>query len=310
MSRLSYPDWEAKFKQELSEGKVFVITQEIGIDRRSIEGVEGSIFSQELGGPIDTEKDIREFTCDCGVLNGRFYEGELCQECNTTVQEHMGADLDRFGWLDIAPYHIISPAAYEMLVKVVGNKNLPKILEFQPDIDLEGHCITMSSEKSPWASIGMFEFKKHFREIIEYYGRLRGKMTEAHLLLANESAVFSSKIPVMSSFLRPAFASSSKKTLSYERLNAIYMKIAANIKVLKDERSAMASLAILSTLYSIQAALQELYGIIVSSKLSGKTKLIRSGILGARLSFSARLVIVSLVGKYSGFDTVEVSGTL
>lgn len=306
---LRYANWELRHAYELSKGRVVNITNDISIDKRSIATNEGGIYTAELGKIIDTDHDLREFSCECGALYGRFYEGEVCEECNTVVAEQYGADIRRLGWIDIAPYFIINPAAYEMLSRVIGIKVLPNVISYSLGIDLEGNLktVSMTNIKSPYENIGMIEFRRRFKEVVTYYGTSRGFIEEMEYLLKNEDAVFSTKIPVMSTYLRPTFLSSKSRKVAYDNLNATYMKIVSSTKLLRSSSSNRVKTATLSTVAAIQGYLQELYDQVIRKKLSGKYKIIRSLILGSRLSFSARFVIVSLNGVYSGLDHVEMS---
>lgn len=307
MSRLKYAGWDQKFRSENLANSALTLTEEISLNKRTMEGNENSIFAPELGSPTNTDVDVREFSCKCGALYGRFYEGEVCEECGEKVVEHIGGDLDKFGWIVLEPYFVINPACYEMIQKAVGTKNLNRILDYQVNIDLDGRTVNVAPDaKNPWANIGLVEFRNRFKEIIAYYGATRGKMEEANLLLENESKVFVSHIPVMSTLLRPAFTSTEKKMLSFDPINASYTSIISNVKLLREGMVGKSKTTTLPTLFSIQMSLQKLYLNIVG-KMTGKTHLIRSGILGSRLDFSSRMVIVSMVGKYSAIDAVEMS---
>jgi hypothetical protein len=307
VSLLKYANWDAKYWAENLHNEALTLTDESPINKRTMEGNAFSIFAPELGSPTNTDLDIREFSCKCGDLTGRFYEGEVCENCGEPVTEYIGGDLDKFGWFALEPYNVINPAAYEMIQKTVGGKNLSRILDYQVNIDLDGRTIINNLDaKNPWANIGLIEFRRRFKEIISYYGAVRGKMEEANLLLENEDKVFVSHIPVMSTLLRPAFTSTERKMLSFDPINAAYSSIISNVNLLKESLSGRSKVTALPTLYSIQMSLQKLYLNIVG-KLTGKTHLIRSGILGSRLDFSSRMVIVPMVGKYSAVDALEMS---
>lgn len=308
MSKLVYANWDKKYEYDKLNGNVLLIKNDVALNYKTMDGNENSIFSAELGNVINTDTAIlREFSCKCGMLHGRFYEGEICTECGTPVKEYIGADFDRYGWFDIYPYYLILPAAYEIIIKVVGLKNLKAILDYQTKIDIEGKPRKSEfNEKNMWENIGILEFKNQFKKIISYYGSIRNKKEEADFLIANEQNIFVSKIPVMTTFLRPAFISSDKKMLSYDKINAIYANIVSNLKIIYNNTNRLRSV-ILPILYGIQENLRELYTYIISKKLSGKTKLIRSGVLGTRTDFSARLVITSMVNEYSAMDSVEIS---
>ena len=165
-----FADWEGRYRREVEAGKIVEITNGIGINKQSIQSVENSIYDKELGDLTDTDKDIREFSCDCGELYGRFYEGMTCPECGTKVISRFAMDIRRCGWINIEPFCIINPNAYELIGKCIGNKNLQKILQYDIQIDLEGK-LSQDTLKNigttkiiPYANSGMIEFRNNFTE--------------------------------------------------------------------------------------------------------------------------------------------------
>ena len=315
-----FANWEGRYNKELKEGKLVNIDNSVCINKQSITSVENSIYDKGLGEITDTDKDVREFSCECGELSGRFFEGCVCSNCNTRVVARFSMDISRVGWIDIAPFYIINPSAYEMLAKVIGGKNLQRILFYDIQIDLDGNLksaaeIAESSAKKgkskttiPYENIGMFEFRKNFIDIVNYYSQVKGFEEEAKYLIQNQSLVFSSKIPVSSVYLRPTYVSSKKRSVSFDKLNTVYIKILTNTNLLRRTLKKEIELKrALNVVYDIQQNLQELYTTTIKTKLSGKNKLIRGSILGNRMNFSARFVIRSYVGSNTSMDKVEMS---
>jgi DNA-directed RNA polymerase beta' subunit len=311
--------WEERYAKELENNNIIPIDSSISINRQSIQPVANGIYTKELGSLPDTDKDIREFSCDCGYLHARFYDGMVCDKCNTICKSQYGADITRVGWIDIAPFYIICPNAYEVIAKVIGNKNIQKILLYDISIDIDGNLTPDSSveytkngtikQKIMYSNIGMMEFAANFERIISYYADLRKTSHEdAQYLINHKKEAFSSKIPVSSIYLRPTFTSTKKRSVSFDKINAKYVKIISNAKLLKRiMRKEIDLKRALNILYDIQLSLNELYLLNIRSKLSGKNKLIRGSILGNRMNFSSRMVIRSFVGPYSGMGKVEIS---
>lgn len=313
-----FAGWEERYNKEKSENKIVEITSDISINKQSIQSVENSIYSRELGELPDTDKDIREFSCDCGAMYGRFFEGMTCPECGTKVRSQYCSDIKRVGWINIEPFVVINPNAYDMLTKVIGTKNLPKILQYEISIDLDGNLQAASDQvvtkkgvtKSaiPYANLGMMDFMNNFEAVVSYYASSRGAEDTAKYLIDHKSEIFVSHIPVSSIYLRPTFTSSKKRSVSFDKLNAIYVKMLTNASLLRRVMKKDVELKrALNVLYDIQCSLQELYVLTIKSKLSGKNKLIRGAILGSRMNFSARMVIRSFTGIYCGIDKVEIS---
>lgn len=311
----NFAKWENRYYKEQAEGKIVNIDNEIAINKQSIQSVENSIYDKALGDLVDTDKDIREFSCDCGALYGKFYEGNVCRECGTKVTSKFSMDIKRVGWINIEPFCIINPNAYEIIGKVIGAKNLSKILQYDIQIDLEGKLSSepqnnnsINNKVIPFANSGMLVFRKDFAKIISYYAEIKGVPEEAKFLIDHQNEIFSSKIPVSSVYLRPTFVSSKKRSVSYDKINSIYIKILTDASLLRRTMKKEVELKrSLNVVYSIQESLQELYADTIKTKLSGKNKLIRGSILGNRTNFSSRMIIRSFVGPYMGMDKVEMS---
>jgi DNA-directed RNA polymerase beta' subunit len=314
-----FAEWEKRYQKEAENGNLVQINSTISINKQSIQPVDGGIYTKELGELPDTDKDIREFSCDCGYLHARFYDGMICSKCNTVCRSQYGADITRVGWIDIAPFYIITPNSYELIAKVVGIKNLSKILNYDLVIDIDGNLssavgegVTKNGNIKPqiaFANIGMMQFKDNFETIISYYANLRKNFDEdAQYLIENKRDVFSSKIPVSSIYLRPTFTSTKKRSVSFDKINAKYVKILSNAALLRRVmKKEVEYKRALNVIFDIQTSLNELYVLNIRSKLSGKNKLIRGAILGNRMNFSSRMVIRSFVGPYAGMGKVEIS---
>jgi DNA-directed RNA polymerase beta' subunit len=314
-----FAEWEERYQKELETGNIVQINSTVSINKQSIQPVDSGIYTKELGELPDTDKDIREFSCDCGYLHARFYSGMLCDKCNTICKSQYGADITRVGWIDIAPFSIITPNAYELAGKVIGIKNLQKILGYDLVIDIDGNLSSQGEVERTkagtikpqiaFANAGMMNFKDNFETIISYYANLRKNFDEdARYLIENKKGVFSTKIPVSSIYLRPTFTSTKKRSVSFDKINAKYVKILSNAALLRRVmKKEIEFKRALNVLFDIQTSLNELYVLSIRSKLSGKNKLIRGAILGNRMNFSSRMVIRSFVGPYSGIGKVEIS---
>jgi DNA-directed RNA polymerase beta' subunit len=314
-----FAEWEERYQKESEAGSIVQINSTVSINKQSIQAIDNGIYTKELGDLPDTDKDIREFSCDCGYLHARFYSGMICDKCNTVCKSQYGADITRVGWIDIAPFYIINPNAYELISKVVGIKNLQKILNYDLVMDIDGNLFSQGETEYSrsgtikpqvaFSNIGTMAFKDNFETIISYYANLRKNFDEeAKYLIENKKGVFSSKIPVSSIYLRPTFTSAKKRSVSYDKINAKYVKILSNAALLRRVmKKEIEFKRALNVLCDIQTSLNELYVLTIRSKLSGKNKLIRGSILGNRMNFSSRMVIRSFVGPYSGMGKVEMS---
>ena len=313
-TQLILPNWRVRFNYDkFLKGNPYIINQDVGINKRNVTPVEGGIYSSELGNIVDTDKDLREYSCYCGKLNSRLYEGDYCEECGTYCRETFGADLEKYGWIVLGDYYVIQPNAFEMIRSVIGNKNLERILKYQVNIDIDGNNLDISKvdpKASPFQNIGMMEFKKRFVEIMNYYASIKpAKADKAKFLISMRQRVFTNVIPVFSNLLRPAYASSKKKMFSYDKLNSYLTGVLSAAKLLKTGTSKrLRDGGDKTLLWSIQEQLQNYYSMTITSKLSGKHKVIRNTILSARTSFSSRAVITSLTdSRFIGMDHIVLN---
>lgn len=296
MVYMQYADWEGRYNAEAKEDKAFVVTDRVALKKKSLKPTENGIFSEQFGVQIDTDTDIKEYSCECGNLIGRFYEGEICEKCNSEVQLTFGSDIRRVGWVDLGDYKIMTPAGYEMVKKVVGPKALNEILEFVVDTNIDGHLTLIDDRpanrrSNPYYNIGFKEFYKRFEEILTYFAAAKNRYEHATLAIKNKLRIFSSKIPIYSVLLRPVFTSPRRNSVSTANANTCYMEIVAAAKRLNSTRRH--DYRKNNILYFIQTQLMELYDLVIRKELSSKKGLIRLKILGQRLAFSSRMVIIS-----------------
>ncbi len=315
---LEFAGWTERYMKEKSNGSLVDISSDISVNKQNMQAVGNSIYAKELGDLPDTDRDIREFSCDCGNVYGRFFEGTICPECGTRVRSQYNRDIKRVGWINISPFCIINPNAYDKLTKVIGIKNLPKILQYNIEIDLDGNLKPASDtivtkggvvkQNVPYANTGMIEFKNNFDTIVSYYASMRGEEEMAKYLIENKDKIFCSYIPVSSLYLRPTFVSSKKRSVSFDKTNAIYVKILANAKLLRRVMKKDVELKrALNVVYDIQKSLQEIYVLTIKTKISGKSKIIRGAILGNRMNFSSRMVIRSFTGVHCAMGKIGMS---
>lgn len=280
------------------------------VKKRILEN-EGGLFSTEMGSLIDTEEETREYCCECGNLKGRFYEGQLCPQCDTTVKDKFYSDILKFGWIDIYPYYVISPVCYLIIQKVIGENALERILDSDSPLDINGIPIKKEVNKNkPYDGIGMVEFRRKFEQILLYYANKSkdlDKIKNAKLLISKKNRVFCSKIPVVNSLLRPNFLSNGRTSSRLDPINKPYMSIVRNADIIKRSVNKISKISILNNLWSIQKNLNELETIIID-KFTDKKKLVRGKIISARMNFSSRAVIAPLLDDDKfGIDNIVIS---
>ena len=267
---------------------------------------EDGLFSPSIFGTFDTE---HEYSCKCGHLNGKFYEGYMCPKCNTkvTFKESL---VDKMGWIDLSGntyredgsiaeygsgYKILKYIDYPYLEKIIGKQNLKNIIHVPNMITSEGELNTAmikevqeSAPECKYWYIGLSEFYNKYNEILSYYYTLNSvdnpKIFE---FVYDPAEVFTDKIPVISTLLRPAVRTADG--LKLDVLNTIYVRLIKNNKIL-NAKIEQIDLIKNSTLEIIQSEYFQLCEEILKN-VKGKGGLIRSQICGTRVDYSARNII-------------------
>lgn len=266
---------------------------------------DDSLFSPRIFGNMDSNED---YSCSCGKMHGKFYEGTVCQKCQTPV-EFVGLNINKYGWIDLSlskydengvviqlgnGFHVIQYIAYSQLEKIIGRDVLRNIIQVRNTITITGDLddseieeIRNQSEKNKYFYIGIEEFYNKYNEVLEYYHELSGRKNEKlYKFLINKEDVFTDKIPVISIILRPAMRTADG--LKLDSINIKYQNILKNIEMLKDVN--LIKIIRDSTIEQIQAEFMQLSEEIMES-IKSKAGLIRNQICGNRINFSARNII-------------------
>lgn len=299
---------ELLYLNDLMNGRVIniVAKDNISIKRKKLNATENGIFTKELGSITNLEDEILEYTCECGSTNGRIYEGVMCPECGTICTEQFAADINKFGWIDLGDYKVMTPDGYEFVKKVIGGTALERIINYDVTLSLDGNVVQIEDKKKPFANTGMIDFYKNFETIVSYFGQKKKKPKNTEFIISMKKRIFTNKIPVISQFLRPAFVSNKTASVSFDRLNVPYSSIITNTDSLK-KHDRTDKVSINRILYSIQTDWSSLYNYIINKKIKGKKQIVRGQIQGSRMNYTARHIIVANTGPEYDIDTVVVS---
>ena len=313
MPRFVYQNQEIRHYDQVMRGTAVVLTNKNGVklEKKKIVPQEGGIYSDVMGQLVDDDININEYSCspNCRNLIGRIYEGQVCPVCGQVVKNNFGADITRNGWINLDKYKVVVPAAWKKLTRLIGTTTLDDIISFDDNIDFQGNVVignNVRDPKKPFSKIGMMEFYKRFEEIINYYGKIKKKPEEAKFLITFKNRIFTSKIPVISQHLRPAFINSSEMMFKYDGINACYSIIISNASMISKAQITNRYMNINKSLYTIQKELEKLYSMILQ-KLDGKKKLMRRKIQGTKMSWSSRMVITANTGTTYGIDHIVIS---
>lgn len=301
-------NWEKEFKKDMILHHGFVVKTRPF--KKKIKDKDGNILSKGIKekygihSPLfgtdysDDNAFAERYSCECGNVIGRVFEGTTCPKCGTKVK-FVDVDLKMFAWLRInsTQFKIIHPLMYKKLVAFFGSKTktLENMLEFKMDMTLDGHYKKIEKvdyKKHPYYGIGMLGFHEKFDEIMTYYYKKHKNKAELYThIMQNKDKVFSNCVPVFSSVLRQVFFSS--EDYKYTGLDKYYNAIFGNFERLNEEHDQVTDrnfAKINENLYRAQKNLNKAFDEIFTS-IREKDGLIRRNILGGRINFSARTVI-------------------
>lgn len=299
--RLVRLNWNEECKWGLRTGKDFEVTEKETFkgdkEEKAMYGIHSPLFATDWE---DENAFAERYRCKCGNLIGRVYEGDVCSECNTEVK-FRDVNFDIYGWIRLNGNHIIQPLYYKMLESLIGKSPFHEIIEYDKDTTRDGD-IQDKKGKTPFKGIGLIEFKERYFEIIEYYGNKK-KSTHADIietLTSEVDSVFVEAIPVYSSVLRPVLI--KDETFKYNDIDRKYSSIFTTSRLLYDEmddiiptkkkkKKKSREMERARVLNSIQRKVNALWE-LVFSRINKKEGHIRDQILGGRLNFSSRCVII------------------
>ena len=287
-------DWDQEFKNDLLTGKGFVVTER-PFDKFSKKNLNG-IHSPRFGTSFEDDNAFAErYRCQCGNMIGKIYEGETCKDCGTKV-EFVDTDLKIFAWYHIKhAYKIIQASMYKKLEALIGKTYLADMIEFKYEMDINGYFQQPEQKlrnKNPYYGIGLLKFRECIDEILEWALKRKKQKRDLYLnIKENQSKIFASNIPVYSSVLRPVFL--TDEDYSYTPVDKKYNSLMANVNILN--RESEVNISTLKTinlaLFKAQKKINAIYQYIFKT-INMKEGHIRENILGGRINFSARNVII------------------
>lgn len=298
-TRLKILNWDEECEMDLRRGRGFEITEPAttGRDVKSMYGIQSPLFCSDWS---DDNAFEERYSCQCGNMRGKVFEGEICPDCRTEIK-FKDVDLSITGWIILHNHKIIQPIFYNKLSSIIGSKQFQEIIKYDKTIDKNGNVIDKESKSSPFAGIGLIEFRERFEEILDYYkNKKKNKLEEIKEIEENIDDVFASCIPVYSSVLRPS--TFRDESFFYGTIDKVYNSIFLSTRLLnnndlfenrrkkwaKEKRERMNIATILT---NIQLKLIDLYG-LVFELIDQKDGHIKSEILGGMINYSSRCVII------------------
>ena len=132
---------DEEMQKDLERGKGFLIKEPDVALNKTLKRTD-SIYSERFTKTLqDPDAFADRYSCKCKKTQGRDYNDSICPYCHTKVQ-YTGDDLEIFGWINLAPYHIIHPNLYMSIERYIRPENLKAILIPEVELDENGNPIT------------------------------------------------------------------------------------------------------------------------------------------------------------------------
>lgn len=289
-AKLKIINLDKERKHDIFNNNGFFIkeSQSIKKDLKSVDGILSSKFGDMNGDP---NPFANRYSCDCGKLTHRINQGMICDNCHTPVQ-YRDDNFKITGWICLTEEYIIHPNLYKSIAFFIGVKKFESILKPDDNINEDGFIIKEENTKdNPYVNIGITEFHKRFKEIMDYYlSKNPIKKDNYDHIMENKDKVFIQSIPVYTSLLRPVRVDG--ENLIFESTNAIYNMMAKlvpsinrnNLKLFRKTKSKKL------LIWELQEKYNELYTEI-ENILAQKKGIVRN-LFGGRYNFTSRAIIV------------------
>lgn len=179
---------------------------------------------------------------------------------------------------------VIHPAAYKLLIRI--DRRLEKMFKTEQSYSLDSKNMLVVDDENGVS--GIQEFIKMYPTLVLKGGTpARDKIIKVLKDSYKQGSLFIDKLPVIPPELRPMFEDEAGQ-LNLDEINNLYLNIMRKASQVKSVGKGSALFALLN--FYLQAAINE-HDKFVRTKISKKSGLIRSNMLGKRVDFSARGVI-------------------
>lgn len=277
---------ETECAHDLITGNGFLISEmpysDIDKTIRNANGPRSPRYGTTYG---DTNEFMDRYRCECGYTIGAAFEGDICPRCKKSV-EYTDVDVLYTGWLNFGKYKLINPLYYQRMQSALSRKVLENIISNENIITSSGIIrrynddIEVKKSMLKYHNIGLQEFYENFEEIMLYYkSKRKMKADLIDSLIRDKDIIWTSKIPVYSTVLRP-----ESITLESYYFCGIDKQVypLTNISINLKKASAI---EIPLYLYQAQMRVNELWSLNFSL-IDGKMGWTRGNVLGGEWNYS------------------------
>jgi len=256
---------------------------------------EQGLFSEQIFGPL------KNYTCQCGIYHGTTNAGTTCKICGVDIVQSRERRT-RFAKI-VLPTPIVNPIFYDLVVTLGGSqikKPLDMLMRNENSalfIDTkDGHYVAEENEKmwAPEKFPRKMERTEAIYELVRWLANDLKDIPEWKFVYDNLDKLLMKEILVLPPDLRPTSKiKSGKDQMRSDEINRFYLHILNNKETMEETFIDILRKKDLYYTYfrQVQKLVSNLYDYIIE-KMSKKEGLIRGNILGKRIDFSGRAVIV------------------
>ena len=287
-------NWDVAYHVDMLTNNGFVISEPatFNIDeskQKSLYGARSPLYGTSYE---DETAFIERHRCECGAIKGRLFEGELCPVCGKPIQAK-DVDIGFTGWIYLGKgNYIINPYSYNHLADCIGKTAFTDMLTSKPIVDKDGNSRLARPDeiecksKHPFIGIGITGFRERYYEILDYFkSKKKSKESEFENLKKNACTVFTTHIPVYSTFLRPQ--SSTADTYYYNSIDKQINPLFTLSEKIKNCEHIDKHMVLGRIQHRVNKLWDENFNLI-----NGKEGWIRGQILGGSLNYTSRNVII------------------
>lgn len=249
------------------------------------------LFSEQIFGPL------KNYTCQCGVYYGSSKSGGQCKTCKVDI---VNSHVRREKFAKIAlPIPVLNPIFYDLIISIGGNsvKSILDTLMKKDNVSLykDGNDYVCVEDSNVPANTKKWEMLEAIHELITGLASDNIKNGNSNWKIINDNLnlLFLNHVIVLPPDLRPAAKGIERNSQVIDKINRYYMQILTKKEAMKNTPVNVANNKQIFYTYfkQLQKDVIELYEHIIE-KLSKKEGLIRGNILGKRIDFSGRAVII------------------
>lgn len=311
-------NFDDECRNDFLKGKGIRIRSVESFDKKGNKIYDG-LQSPEFGSDYGDEHAFSErYSCECGRYIGKMYEGQICPECGKEVQ-YNDSDLEKFGWVIIDHFKVITPIFFQKLNKALGTMDggvpvLEGILRVgfsdQQEVEFTEHDKNNIGDH-PFIKKGMNWLSENIMDVLNYYAKRKPNSKDRFDELKKDvDKIFCHCLPIYTSTLRMETPGEKGEKVFKVKTNTLFSSIIRSTNKLnsyepEDAHNPKLRFKIDRYLWQIESDLASVYD-EEFGLLQGKKGFIQAKTFSGRHNYSARNIIIAGSG-YLHADEIEIS---